>query len=226
MIKQKYRPNSLLRASFNHQPIKFRGTDSNALLEVFHEKEYQFLEPSLTNREAPVVLDVGAHIGTFAVWALNHAPDARILSIEPDPQTFAVLSENRSLNKGCWEIVNRAAADTDDASLRFSNDGPSMSHRISSNGTLVVQTISLRSILNRAAEHGPVDLLKVDIEGAEERFICADPSLLRHVRSLVIELHPGLCDTDRVRDVLSSNFRYIREITGRVSSKPLLYCEN
>jgi FkbM family methyltransferase len=225
MVKRKLSPNALHSASFNHRHFRFRGTDSNALLEVFHEGEYGFLKPNFAAKTSPVVVDVGAHIGSFALWAFDQAPNARILSVEADPITFSVLAKNQSLNEGRWEIINRAAADTDNAEALFSDAGPSMSHRISSEGTITVQTISLASLIKLAAGEGMIDVLKIDIEGAEEQFICSEPELLRRVRCLVVELHPSLCDVDRVQRVLSSKFSHIREITGRTSTKPLLHCE-
>ena len=41
-----------------------------------------------------------------------------------------------------------------------------------------------------------VDLLKCDVEGAELLFLRSYPELLRSVRTVVMELHPELCDAD------------------------------
>jgi len=224
VLKRKHNPDALLTAQFNGKPLRFRGTDSNALFEVFHEKEYGFLDPIISASKFPIIIDVGAHIGTFALWVLDRNPSAHILSVEADPQTFVVLEKNNSLCQGAWEIVNRAASNVDGAKIRFSTDGPTMSHRISPDGALEVETVSLGWLLDRAAGNGLIDVLKVDIEGAEEQFVCAAPHLLPRVRCLVIELHPGLCDTDRVRKVINAHFKTIRDITGRHSKKPLLYC--
>jgi hypothetical protein len=96
-----------------------------------------------------------------------------------------------------------------------------MSHKVSAKGSVQVKGISLAALTEG---RGDIDLMKVDIEGAEEAFLCADPAALTPVKRLVIELHPQLCDTQRVRDVLQKAFSQIVEIHGRTSSKPLLYC--
>ena len=71
---------------------------------------------------------------------------------------------------------------------------------------------------------GAVDLMKVDIEGSEEAFLCANPDLLRRVHHLVVELHPYLCDTGRVEEVLRDIYGTVEKMQGRSSSKPLLMC--
>ncbi|MCK5244957.1 MAG: hypothetical protein KAJ90_06775, partial [Desulfobacterales bacterium] len=62
------------------------------------------------------------------------------------------------------------------------------------------------------------------IEGSEEAFLCTSPDALKRVGSLVIELHPQLCDTDCVQLLLEEYFDHIEDIGGRKSTKPLLYC--
>jgi len=44
--------------------------------------------------EAPVVFDVGANIGMFALFVARHRSRARVFSFEPLPELFATLSEN------------------------------------------------------------------------------------------------------------------------------------
>jgi hypothetical protein len=50
---------------------------------------------------------------------------------------------------------------------------------------------------------GAVDLLKCDIEGAELLFLQSYPDLLRSVRAVVMELHPGLCDANECLRLLA-----------------------
>jgi FkbM family methyltransferase len=125
----------------------------------------------------------------------------------------------------CWEALNAAAWGEDGGRLRFSAAGPSMSHRVSTEGDIVVEGITLKHLLNNlAGDDGIVDLMKVDIEGSEEAFLGADPNLLRRVRSIVIELHPSLCDTARVEKMLRGFYGTVQNVKDRSSSKPLLLC--
>lgn len=208
--------------------LNFRGYDELALYEVLVDEEYKFLKELLISISEPLVLDVGAHIGSFAIWVFGVNSKANILSVEADPETHKVISLNKSsfVQEGArWEVIHKAAARQDGSILRLSNEGPSMSHHISLDGDVEVPGISLLALLNRlASDGGNVDLVKIDIEGSEEAFLFAAPDALERVDSLVIELHPHLCDTVRVQTLLAGYFNRIEDIGGRQSSKPLLYC--
>lgn len=224
------RSNPELRAKgrFHDLPFCFRGLDAMALREVFCDAEYAFATPQLEGTPQPVVLDIGAHIGCFGIWLAAHFPLIRTLSVEADPDTFAVLERNVEALRArglAWEAVHAAAWLEGGEALRFTCSGPSMSHRISEHGEISVPSITLRELMSRlVGDNGNVDLMKVDIEGSEEAFLCAEPSLLNRVRCLVVELHPHLCDAPRIRRMLSSTYSRIEEMQSRTSSKPLLLC--
>lgn len=208
--------------------IVFRGLDTMALKEVLIDGEYTQVIERLANCSSPVVLDVGAHIGLFSLSVLKAAPNARVLSVEADGHTYEMLSRNvASLHaQGAdWEAINAAGWEVDGKQLSFDGGGPSMSHRVSNNGKSFVTSISFKTLMERLLAKAPaVDLLKIDIEGSEEAFLCAAPELLQHVRAIVVELHPQLCNTDRVRAVLGQVYGNVEEIQNRISSKPLLLC--
>lgn len=226
LVKARKDPAARAEARFSPFNFVFRGADLSALRELLLDREYAFLRPVLEGCAAPVILDVGAHIGLFAIWALSEKPASRILSVEADPATFAILSENMARSPslpGSWTAVNRAAW-KDGAPVRFSDAGDAMSHRVSATGRLSVAGITLEELIDMAAPTGAVDLLKVDIEGAEEAFLCDGSGGLARVGNLVIELHPDLCDACRVDELLRRSFASVERIGGRTSSKPLLLC--
>lgn len=197
-----------------------------AVKEVLVDREYGVVLPRLA--DAPLVLDVGAHIGLFALWLLKERPRARVWSVEPDPQTYGILGRNLAAARdggAQWDGVNAAAWAEDEKELRFSGAGPSMSHRVSGSGDIVVRGIALKTLLDGLADRsGAIDLMKVDIEGSEEAFLCTTPELLHRVRNLVVELHPKLCNTQRVLEVLRGSYRTVIEVQHRTSLKPLLLC--
>lgn len=208
--------------------VKFRGYDEQALYEVLVDEEYNFLSDFLGSTSVPLVLDVGAHIGTFAIWVFGSNEKAQVLSVEADPETYRVTELNCTafVKEGAdWRVIHGAAGSEDDSMLVLSDVGPSMSHHVGSDGTVEVRGISLTTLLDKLAPNGAsVDLVKIDIEGSEEAFLCAAPDALKRVDSLVIELHPHLCDTNRVQLLIEECFGHIKDIGGRKSAKPLLYC--
>lgn len=225
LVKAKIRPDYIGKGAYQALPLHFRGCDISALREVFIDAEYNFLTPLLQNIKNPNILDIGAHIGTFSLWVLNVNPNADILSIEADPNTYKVLIQNiESNNTYNWQAINHAAWKNNDT-ISFSDVGDSMSHRVKSTGSKKVSGITLQDVIAKMDDR-QIDLAKIDIEGAEEAFICQHPDLLTKIDNLVIELHPGRCDTDRVDALLREKYSTVKEIPDRISSKPLLYCQN
>lgn len=207
----------------------FRGMDFPILKEIIQYGEYDFLAEALQGKDNPLVLDIGSHIGLFAVWALRTNPGARVLSVEASPETYRVVSRNAALareEKGAdWQVINRAAW-RDETPVTFLNEGNGMGHHISRQGKVSVPGISFNALLEQVAADGrDIDCVKIDIEGGEEEFLSVDPALLKRVRHLAIELHPARCDAEKVRGFLADNFSHIEEITGRDCPKPLVYCK-
>lgn len=208
--------------------IQFRARDEQALKEVLVDCEYAFVANLPGASPLPRILDVGAHIGTFALWCLGQTPAARILSVEANPDTCEILRANvcRWSSAGAAMRVEHAAAGAQDGeTLKVRDDGPSMGHRVGAGGALSAPSLSLPSMVRLCASNDEdIDLAKIDIEGSEEALICSHPEALRRIRAVVIELHPALCDSERVRAVLRDAYPSIVEIGNRISTKPLLYC--
>jgi FkbM family methyltransferase len=207
--------------------VHFRAKDQQALREVLVDREYAFLR-QIADLEGPVILDIGAHIGTFAIWCLQANSDCRILSVEADPQTAEIARMNAQ-HEPNWQIVEAAAAANNGEALSLSVSGASMSSRITRGGktetSVSVVGRSLAALLDElAGPSGRVDIAKVDIEGSEEAFLCGDPAQLARIDALVVELHPTLCDVEKVEAHLAAAFDRIEAIGGRISTKPLLYC--
>lgn len=225
ILRIRHQPGSVQTAHYRSVPVAFRAEDELALHEVLVEQEYGFLAPYLTGIGEAGIIDAGTHIGTFLVWLSRIVPTARVVGVEADPKTYAIAARNFGNTGLRGQVLHRAAAASDDEVLRLIDSGPSMSHRIGGQGAIEVTGISLGALIAMVAgRDGDVDLLKVDIEGSEEAFLCAAPALLGRVRALVVELHPTLCDVGRVRSELEARYSSIVEIGGRRSSKPLLFC--
>jgi len=69
--------------------LEFPDEMTEAVKEVL-EGEYE----SGYSGENLTILDIGANIGSFALWANMRWPNSKILSFEPDPETFAILVRN------------------------------------------------------------------------------------------------------------------------------------
>ena len=212
--------------------IKFRVTDANIIEEIFVNREYDFLKDHIASIDEPIVLDIGAHIGAFSIWALINNRSSKVISIEADPDTFNILSENKLstlivMPDVIWETHNLLAWSSNNKLINFSQNGPSMSHKADPYGNILVKTIGFPDLFNIfPIENNKIDILKIDIEGSEEKLLCENSEFLSKVKCLIIELHPYLCNTDRVIKVINQYFTDVIEVKDRISSKPLLYCQS
>jgi FkbM family methyltransferase len=143
---------------------------------------------------APVIVDVGAHHGAYAIvlGKLVRERGGKIIAVEPDPDSFAVLEENVRLN-GLRKIVicERAAISDRTGQACFianASEGHISGSRSSQDGCLV-DTFTLAEMLKKHAI-AVVDLLMIDVEGAELPVLRSFPWSDVKVEKIMCELHP------------------------------------
>lgn len=147
------------------------------------------------------VLDVGAGIGDFAVRAAKASPSGRVYAFEPAADAFALLEENVARNGVANVVARREAlgAPGEAAAVRDSGSVRSRTVPAASRGDPnAVPTISLDEAFARLGL-ATCDLLKLDVEGAEERVLLGTSAeTLRRVRHVVLEVHEEGEGTTRV----------------------------
>jgi FkbM family methyltransferase len=127
----------------------------------------------LSARTAPRIIDLGANIGLFGLFALDRWPTATLTAYEPDPANARVLEQTIASNglETCWTVVPAAVSNAD--GLMSFVCGAFSESRIAGadeHGMIDVRTVDL---FNTDTD---VDLLKMDIEGGEWA-ILEDPRL-------------------------------------------------
>ena len=166
--------------------IRPSSSDLPVLRKIFVEQEYTPPWPL-----APAtILDGGAYIGLSSLYFHHLFPEAQILALEPDPESFAMLEKNTHAIPQI-RVVNAALWSSHESQRFLADAGAPWASRIS--GTSIAETRSVRCMtLPEVATMagGRLDLMKLDIEGAEaEVFRGGDEQILRHVQSVVIEFH-------------------------------------
>jgi FkbM family methyltransferase len=228
ILKSKGKPLAEGCASYKGLNFTFRRSDLSAVKEILDVGEYDFLEELMDGNETPYVYDLGGHIGLFAMRVLSINPKANVLSLEASPGTFDVLKRNLERNqKSCpnWSIKNGAAWKNQET-IKFENtSGSTMSHRVDKDGQVSVPGITYGDIIMLHSKGAPIDIMKIDIEGAEEAFLCDGNADFSNVKNLIVELHPNYCDVKRVRSLLEKHFTKIIEKHDSSLSKPLLLCQ-
>jgi FkbM family methyltransferase len=212
---------------FHLGPLAFyaRYRDWVAVEEIALHDEYGFVNGVLDGKHAPRVVDLGAHIGLFSLFVLRSFPSAIIHSVEASRDTYDILRLNSTINERPAWHVHWAAMWSQDGEVPFVDDQKaSTGHHVALSGSPAparVPALSLATLL-RERVGSDVDLLKVDIEGAEEAVLCEEPALLQSVEAVTAELHPDRCDQQRVLRLFREAYDYVYTVKGRGSSKPLV----
>lgn len=166
--------------------------------EIFAEDVYQ-LEPFLGDLLGrPIqVIDIGAHIGTFACRIAMLHRQASVLCFEPSHATADFLRRNVELNglADRVQVFERALASVD-GTADFADNGAGsglnglVSWEHHGGGTVrTVQTIRFDEAV--ALAPAPIDVVKIDCEGAEYDLVLgSSPASWDSVRRVVIEYHP------------------------------------
>lgn len=123
-----------------------------------------------------VFVDIGANIGTYSLFVAGRCGNtARILSFEPHPRTFAKLAYNvRANGFSCVETINQGVGPETGRMRLYSSGGNNIGtasilpEAVSNKHHVDIKVVLLGEALKaRLIER--VDLLKIDIEGFEDR---------------------------------------------------------
>ena len=216
-----------------------------SLAGIFFGKAYE-LVGDFTPRPGWTIVDVGAHVGIYTVRAARMVGEGgRVIAVEPHPSNYAVLLRNLQrnmlrnvipldfaisdhegehrllLSKGSGGHTLLASGGA--GSLELSNLQKLWSHSLFAPGEDRARSIAVRTAtLDQLVENcgGKVDLVKIDVEGAELLVLNgATRTLRRSGVRVVIETHSHELST-KVVNFLKPYCRFIRPVylvTGYVS---------
>lgn len=167
--------------------VRHGTPDVAALGEVFYERQYEpppavavFLKDL---KRPPAILDLGANVGYFTVFAWARFPGSRIVAFEPDRANAELMRRTVETNGLDCSLIE-AAASTRDGQVPFASGGFTVS-RIEAGG----EPVPAVDVLPRLAES---DLAKIDIEGGEWELLADSRFPEVAPRSLVLEFHTHL----------------------------------
>jgi FkbM family methyltransferase len=110
-------------------------------------------------RNGGLFVDVGANVGTYAIWAAELG--AQVIALEPAADTFSLLEENIALN-GYPVTAMQAAAGDRCGTARFTQ-GLDAANSLSPDGPVVTRLVTVDSLIGDRRVAG----MKVDVEGFE-----------------------------------------------------------
>jgi len=175
--------------------------------EIFEQEIYCFS----SHKKEPLIVDCGSNVGLSILYFKTIYPQSKIIGFEADPDVYPILESNLTRfgyddvelhNKALWheETTLDFAVEGADAGRVAKEQKDEFKRRVK------VPAVCLSNYLSE-----PVDLLKLDIEGAETAVIKECAGCLHRVNNLFIEYHSFWQEPQTVDDILSilkdANFR-------------------
>ena len=148
-----------------------------------------------TPRAGDVVIDVGAGIGEDAVVISNLiGATGRVHAIEAHPATFECLRSTVALSNAANVAMHQIAITQENGTVSISDDAHHLANSIvCKSGGLEVEAQSLDHFIERSGQE-TIDLLKMNIEGAERGAMLGLERQAGKVRHLAISCHDFLAD--------------------------------
>jgi len=140
-----------------------------------------------------VIVDAGANIGLTSIFYANKYPDAKIIALEPESSNFALLKKNvapyrniLAVNKALWgenttlEIVDPGLNKWGFQTCKHKDENAV--------GKEAIESITIDRLMHDyMLSH--IDILKIDIEGAEKEVCESASAWIGKVGMMAIELH-------------------------------------
>lgn len=142
------------------------------------------------NTPAPRILDCGANIGLASLYFKRLYPAARITAYEADPAIHEILAANLSRNRAADVETVQAAVWKENGAISFACEGADSGAvaEVTSNTAAARREVPAVRLCD-LIEVEPIDLLKLDIEGAERAVLADCAGALGNVRAMLLDLH-------------------------------------
>jgi len=189
--------------------ISYNRGDVVSFLEIFNLDEYgPIFEVVKKEKIKPFnLIDLGANIGLTYSYFENLDLIDKYIGVEPlavniKPLSFNTFSPRNKIHQKAVWINNNP--------VMFSNNGVSNCNNIDENGTIKVETITLKEIYNEIKNNEDI-FLKMDIEGSEYEILNHNIDLIKNnTKYIAIEFHKiSQNEYQKHLEQLSENFKII-----------------
>ncbi len=199
--------------------VRPKTSDGSCVVDVTRENEYF---PYFGIQPGDNIIDIGANIGSFSVYAAWLQPTAKVIAVEPLQDNFSLLKRNVDRNSlsnvECLKmgVMEKAGSIT----VFHGTENAQASSSVIASGVVdasrseIVPCIGFTELLDKVPH---CDFLKVDCEGAEFDFIPTAPTgfLRKKVRKIAMEYHDVRKDMnhkDLVKKLESEGFRVFLDL--------------
>ncbi len=171
-------------------PAKWEGAGATTIFAMREDYEPELMYFATCLTEGMVVVDGGANCGLYTVVAAKLVGNSGlVLSFEPGAESFSVLERNVRLNRlGNVHALRLALSDGERTTHLYHHRGPNSYSLAPRAGTGLYEEVRTTTIDAMLARDGldRVDVLKLDVEGAEELVLRGANTVLRESRPMII----------------------------------------
>ena len=186
---------------------------------VIHEMEGDIYGIRSVLRPGDVIIDVGAYIGTFSLFALGVCPEVKIIALEPMPANFEELQKNVPSSV----TIEQAAMAGTPGTVTIYDFGRDASacHSIYNLGVTEAMPVTARgeTLTNVFEKHqlDRVRFLKLDCQGAEYDILPqTNHAVLRRIDYIGMEMHKQIAKIDHTIGEIPDHFRKRRVLLAHL----------
>ena len=172
----------------NKTPIILReGTaDKEVFLDMLAFERYM---PEQNIKSIKTIFDLGANIGITSAHLVTRFPFSRILAVEANKQNYFLAKKNTLFKKNQIEILHGAVWHYNGVVSIAGEREDSFKVTKEKSNFKKTKSYTIKALMDQF-KCSKIDLMKMDIEGAEEQVILLDkPGWLKKVRFLLLEIH-------------------------------------
>ena len=167
-----------------------RTTDRFVFEQIFLDDDYDLPDDDV---RPSFIIDAGSNVGFASIYFANRYPDATIVALEPESDNYGTLVRNTCdypqivpMKAALWSKSERLFLDTREDSwscrVRTAHEGEDAA----ATGLTIPELLGLH-------QRSSIDILKIDIEGAEREVFSSDcRAWLSRTHALIVELHEHL----------------------------------
>ena len=198
----------------NNFKIKIRSdsTDFYVLTNVWLLEEYDNKKIQIGKED--VIIDIGAHVGLFTIYASQFCNNGKIYCYEPIKENYNLLVDNVKLNNIKNTTIYEKAVTDKSSIVRIFINQDNAAHSIftESNKYENIESISLKDIFD-SNQIQKCDLLKIDCEGSEYMILNSLPDFyFQCIKKIVMEYHMA----DKKPELLENLIKKLRELGYKI----------
>ncbi|MBI3895980.1 MAG: FkbM family methyltransferase [Acidobacteria bacterium] len=180
--------------------LTIEGPSEEPLFIIFKEVwiNHCYVDKGFDVSRAKVVVDIGAHVGMFALWVAANNPNARVICLEPTQQTCEFLQSNIVANRFSNIVFLQAACGGKHGeAILYSREAEKWGNSLLSNDNRgnqfrpigAVPVLTLADVFEQF-NVTTCNLLKLDCEGSEYQILLNAPAeTLAAIERIALEYH-------------------------------------